>query len=96
MKTEKLQLAKEIKAFVEKYAKIRADFDPEWDEEEDRFNGPDSAMMAAAAEQLENGEKPLRVHSDWHSGCYKTNLDDKGFAMHQSLVERIYIIIDDK
>lgn len=96
MKSEMLQLSKEIKAFIAKYAKIKADFDPEWDDEDERFNGPDSAMMAVAAEQLANGQKPIRVHSGWSSGCYEMYLDSEGFKIHENLVDRIYKIIEGK
>lgn len=94
MKVEMFKLSKEIKAFIAKYAKIKADYDPEYEDEEDRFNGPDSAMMELAAKQLEKGEIPIRVHSDWGSGCYNMFLDQDGFKVHEDLVSRIYKIID--
>ena len=96
MKSEMLQLSKEINAFIAKYAKIKADFDPEFDDEEERFNGPDASMMEAAAKQLADGQIPLRVHSDWGSGCYDTRVDNEGFKTHEDLVARIYKIIDGK
>lgn len=96
MKSEMLQLSKEIDAFIAKYAKIKADFDPEFDDEEERFNGPDASMMEAAAKQLADGQIPLRVHSDWGSGCYDTRVDSEGFKAHEDLVARIYKIIDSK
>ena len=96
MKSEMLLLSKEIDAFIAKYAKIKADFDPEFDDEEDRFNGPDASMMEAAAKQLADGQIPLRVHSDWGSGCYDTRVDSEGFKTHEDLVARIYKIIDSK
>jgi len=96
MKSEMLQLSKEIQAFIAKYAKIKADFDSEFDDEEERFNGPDSAMMDIAAKQLADGQIPIRVHSDWASGCYDTRVDSEGFKAHEDLVDRIYKIIDSK
>lgn len=96
MKSEMLQLSKEIQAFIAKYAKIKADFDPEFDDEEDRFNGPDSTEMDIAAKQLANGQIPRRVRSDWYQGCYDTRVDSEGFKTHEDLVARIYKIIDGK
>lgn len=83
------QLSKEILAFLAKYAKDKADFDPEFEDEEERFNGPDSSMFYAAAKMLQAGRKPCAVLSGWGSGCYKTNVDDKGFEIHQHLLKRV-------
>ena len=95
MKTEMMLLSLEINDFIAKYAKIKADYDPEYEDEEDRFNGPDSSMMEFAAKQLAKGEIPIRVHSDWASGCYKMFVDDNGLKTHEDLVSRIYKIIDE-
>lgn len=84
-------LPQQIFEFLEKYAKTAADFDPDLDHESERFNGPDSAMLYSAALMLQNNEEPSRlfVHSDWHSGCYKTNLDNEGEKIHSSILKEI-------
>jgi len=80
-------IAQEIHQFLEKYSKNAADYDPQYDSLDERFNGPDSSMFYTAALQMEQGQKPYFVHSDWHSGCYKTNLDKDGEKIHKELLE---------
>lgn len=84
-------LSQQIFDFLKKYAKTAADFDPVLDDESERFNGPDSSMLYSAALMLQNNEEPSRlfVHSDWHSGCYKTSLDDEGEKIHSSILKEI-------
>lgn len=86
---EHKELSQAILAFLDKYAKIAADFDPEYNDEDEKFNGPDSSMFYAAAKLLEMGRNPCTVWSGWGSGCYKTNLDDKGFEIHQRLLKSV-------
>lgn len=84
-------LSSQIFSFLEKYAKTSADFDPVYDDESERFNGPDSAMLYSAAVMIESKSELSRlfVHSDWHSGCYKTNLDSDGEQIHSSIIQAI-------
>lgn len=94
MKEQALQLAIEIHAFIAKYAKIKADYDPDYEDEEDRFNGPDSSGMEVAAKSLEKGLVPSHPASSWASGCYKMNLDQgEGFKIHEDLSERINFFV---
>lgn len=84
-------LSAKIFSFLEKYAKTAADFDPAYDDASERFNGPDSSMLYSAAIMIENDTELSRlfVHSDWHSGCYKTNLDSDGEQIHSSILDAI-------
>lgn len=82
-------IAQEVFSFLEKYSKIGADYDPQYDEPEERFNGPDSSMFHSAALLMADGKKPIIVHSDWHSGCYKTNLDTEGERIHKELLQTV-------
>lgn len=68
---------------------MRAAYDPEYDDVDERFNGPDSSMFYTAALQMELGLKPFFVHSDWYSGCYKTSLDTEGEQVHKELLEAV-------
>ena len=89
LQTEKMKkLSVDIFDFLSLYAKDSASYDPEFDDEEDRFNGPDSSMMFIAAKLLSQGRKPCVVLSDWGSGCYKMN-DSEGVKIHASLLERL-------
>lgn len=76
-KTTSKELAEKIFAFLKRCALERADFDPEWDDEEDRYASPDASMMKAAAESLLAGKKPDRVLSGWSmSGAYRGTEED--------------------
>jgi hypothetical protein len=83
------ELASAIRAFVETHAKTRADYDPEWDEPEERFNGPDPSCMMAAAEALERGETPGPVFSQWGSGCWAPMGDKAARTLHDALVSAV-------
>jgi hypothetical protein len=83
------QIASEILDFLSAHAKSKGDYDPRWDPEEDRFNGPDSSMLYAAASNLKKGLIPRKVHSDWGSGCYHPISDADAKAWHDRLVSQV-------
>ncbi len=85
-------LADEIIRFLDKYARTSAAFDPEVDRPEERFNGPDSALMWATAETLRLGGPVTLPWSDWSSGCYAPMGDMEGKAWHDQLLEEIGLI----
>lgn len=69
-------LADRIDAFLARYARIRASYVPGEDDPEERFNGPDTAMLASASGHIRAGRRPHTVHSDWSmSGCYRIPTD---------------------
>ncbi len=69
-------LPERIDAFLDRYARTRADYDPIYDKPDERFNGPDTAMLASAAASLRAGQTPAPVHSSWAmSGCYRLPSD---------------------
>lgn len=87
-------LADRIDAFIERYARIRRSYVPGEDDPEERFNGPDSSMLASAAQLIRRGETPHSVHSTWSmSGCYKEPSDPAenaaAKAEHDDLVTTI-------
>lgn len=83
------ELHEEIAEFLKKHAKIAASYDPEFDDEEDRFNGPDSSMLNCAAELMAQGKAPCLVHSEWGSGCYEPYYDGEARAWHDRLVDAV-------
>lgn len=87
--SEYKQLANDIDKFIEKYAAISPNYDPEYDNEEDRFTGPDPGQLSMASKLLKIGRKPDRVWSEWNSGCYKPYNDKTGKQLHDSLIKRI-------
>jgi len=88
MTDERRSLAAEIRAFVEKHANLSPNYDPEFDAPEDRFTGPDTALLSAAADALEVDADYNYVHSDWGSGCYRPYTDAEAKAWHDDLVRR--------
>lgn len=82
-------LAEKIFEFLDAHAKIAGDYDPEWDESEARFNGPDSSMLFSAANLLAKGQTPIEVHSSWSSGCYKGWQDKNLEKEHDTLVHEV-------
>lgn len=91
-----LELAGRIMVFLGKYAKIRPDWDAEYDDEEDKFTSPDASMMKYCADTLYMGEKPLRCFSEWSSGGYVPYSSVEGREEHDALVKEIYDIINSK
>lgn len=90
MTDEKLMLAKEIRSFIEKHAGLSANYDPKYDEPEDRFSSPDASMFEAAAIALEQGRDiDFYVHSEWGSGGYHPYNDKAAEALHDDIKSRV-------
>lgn len=87
--SEHKDIIAEIKDFIEKHANISPGYDPEYDEPEERFTGPDTMMLNLAAISLEKDENYPFVHSDWGSGCYHPYADTEARAWHDDLVKRV-------
>ena len=87
-KIMKKLLAKDIKDFIDKYAGIRPDFNPEYDEECEKYTSPDASELLYASERLAKGELLERFPWSEHgSGGYKMGKDV--FEEHQALLERV-------
>jgi hypothetical protein len=82
-------LADRIDTFLGNYAKLAADYDPEYDDPDERWNGPDSAMMAMAANAIRSGQMPPVVHSDIGSGCYRDYFDPQVQAEHTAILSAL-------
>lgn len=87
-------LVNEIFLFIDLYAKPSASYDPDFDDEDERFNGPDSAMLFNAAKALQRGEKFGNVHSTIGSGCYRDWNNPDVAARHDRLVGEINALAD--
>lgn len=83
-------LDSEIRAFLEKHANISPNFDPEYDDYEDRFTGPDPSELEWAANMIAQQEPITNwPHSSWTSGCYSPYEDKTAEAWHDSIMEKI-------
>lgn len=84
------ELAKKIKLFLSRHACLNADFDPEFDDEDDKYASPDAGMLFAAQQSLERtGTLPntLYMHSSWESGGYTPYTDKKARDQHDEIVK---------
>jgi hypothetical protein len=87
---EHSELIAEIRDFIQKHAGISPNYDPKFDQPEDRFTGPDPSMLEGAAALLEAGKDiPFYVHSEWGSGCYKPYNDPEARTWHDDLVRKV-------
>ncbi|TLX16542.1 hypothetical protein [Rhizobium sp. MHM7A] len=92
--TERLELAQKIHDFLDAHAKIAAAYDPEYDDPGERFNGPDSSMLYAAAERLK-ADVPFQMpFSSWGSGCYKPVHDQEAKAKHDEILAELRVYLD--
>lgn len=88
-KMDSVELVKEIFDFLDAHAKTAADYDPDFDDVGERFNGPDSSMLFSAASRLMYGVSLIPVQSSWTSGCYKNMFDASLRAEHDALVDEV-------
>ncbi len=68
---------------------MNADYDPEYDDEEDVYGSPDAGNLFMIARQLsEQGKlhELTRVDSSWESGGYSPYADPEARAKHDQLV----------
>lgn len=87
--TERLELARKIHDFLNKHAKIAAAFDPKYDDPSERFNGPDSSMLYAAADCLKADTLFQMPFSSWGSGCYQPVHDQEAKAKHDEILAEL-------
>lgn len=94
--TERLALAIKIDEFLKTHAKTAASYDPDVDDPSERFNGPDSAMLYAAAERLK-ADAPFQMpFSSWGSGCYQPVHDKDAKARHDEIMSELRLYLDHK
>ncbi len=90
MKDEAKKLYDDIKAFVEKYAAISPNFDPEDNEDEDgKYTGPDVYQLLDVCSSIKLNLVPEYPNSSWESGCYAPYTSLKGREEHNILKQRI-------
>lgn len=85
-------LSTRILTFLEAHAHLSADFDPEYDDEDDMYGSPDAGNLFTIARQLrDHGTLPtgLKADSSWESGGYYPYPDKEARADHDRLVEEI-------
>ena len=83
------ELSKEIFSFLDSHAKLAANYDPKYDDPEDRFNGPDSASLYAVAIALENELDFVMPFSSFGSGCYEPISDKEVSEKHNRIMSEI-------
>jgi len=86
-------LAKRIFDFLDKYAKLAANY-KEGDDIDEKYNSPDAYHLLACAQLLAVGKKPLSCWSEYDQGGYKRT--DEGRTIHNQLITEIYAIVNGK
>jgi hypothetical protein len=87
------QVGNLISDFLSEHAALKADFDTEFDEEDDKFSSPDAANLSVAAKSLmEFGSLPdhYRCDSSWESGGYNPYGDKDARDVHDAIVKLLY------
>lgn len=86
-------LSDRIFDFLDRHAGISPNYDPDYDDPEERFTGPDASMLNAAAEALRDGQPIYYVHSDYGSGTYRPYGDIVAKAEHDGLVREVNLLV---
>ena len=89
-------LASRIYDFLEKYARVKPEFDPIYDEEDDKYTSPDASELRYCANMLQNYLVPDGCRSEWGSGGYVPYGSKEGREEHDYLVSEIYKVIKSK
>jgi hypothetical protein len=86
---DRVELSQRIFDFLDKHAKTAAAYDPETDDPSERFNGPDSSMLYAAAVRIKEGSPYQMPFSTWGSGCYAPVHDAKAKGIHDEIIQEL-------
>jgi hypothetical protein len=92
MKFMASELADDIFAFIEQYAEIKADFDPDYDEDSEKFASPDASILYAAAEMLKKDHcipDNFSLASSWGSGGYSPYTSKEGEKTHDLIINKL-------
>lgn len=86
-------LANRIYKFLDKYAGIKADYDPEYDSDDEKYSSPDAAMLRYFADSLMKGNVVDRCWSEWSGGGYKPYSSREGRNEHDDIMSQVYKMI---
>ena len=59
------ELATRIYTFLEKYAKIRPDFDQEFDDDNEKYTSPDASILRYCTDVLNDSKIPNMSDYSW-------------------------------
>ena len=84
------ELANRITDFINMYAGISPNYDPnDSDNDDDKYTCPDTYVLLHAAKYLNLGLIPVSCFSDWGSGGYKPYSSKEGRKEHDEIVKEI-------
>jgi hypothetical protein len=87
------ELGREIMNFLKKYGGKAANYDPQYDSEDEMWNSPDASMMYATAQLFLKGIMPKESPwSSYFNGGYKSG----GREIHDKLLDKISDAIKEK
>ena len=88
------RLAKRIYKFLDKFAGIKPNWNPEADEDDSKYTSPDASHMRYCADMISAGMKPSHCWSEWGSGGYTPYSSKAGRTENDFLLSAIYKIIN--
>lgn len=86
---KRVDLSNRILRFLEKYAGVRPDYDPNFDNIEERFTSSDAGCLFYAAYQLDNDFPVSPFISSWESGGYTPYGSKEGRKEHDEIISQI-------
>lgn len=83
------RLAKRIYKFLDRYAVIKADYDPDFEDDAEKYASPDASALRSCADMLAEGLQPVSCWSEWGSGGYQPYNSTEGRREHDELVAKL-------
>lgn len=84
-----IELSQRIDKFIEEYAGIRPDYDPDYDDDDEKYTSPDASEMLKCSMMLKNNMKPDYCFSQWSSGGYVPYTSVVGELEHDAIKTEI-------
>lgn len=83
------ELANRIDLFIDKYAGISPNYDPEYDDLDEKYTSPDAYEMLRCSITLKDNKIPHYCHSQWSSGGYKPYTSIEGRLEHDDIMKEL-------
>ncbi len=85
----KQKLGIRINLFLDKYAGLNANWDPEFDEENEKYSSPDASTLKYCADVLALNMTPHDYNSSWESGGYEPYTSKEGREEHNAIINEL-------
>ena len=75
---------------------VSPNYDPTYDDEDDKFTSPDASQLKYCADMLSSGRIPKSCNSSWESCGYKEYSSVSARSEHDYIVKEVYKLINGK